>query len=217
MVDRHIAFVSATILLYCVSQMQLYNYPAEEWQAYMALVDNDLAMLEYCQELDPVASSLRDVLAQYMLIFQTTPLKPKPQGAPRRSVSPMTLLTNGPGPPPPPDDLVAMLLVIPARPKGMAQTSLDLLRLVCQPFNNATPSSPPDSARRSPSMPRDPLPGDPSKSDGFTAHVQHTLQVLDSKMPFGWQRHQTSSHYTEKATNVALTVEQEGRGWSSGR
>jgi len=199
--------------------MQLYSYPAAKWQAYLSLVKNDLAMLEYCQELDPVASSLRDILAQYMLNFQTLPTEPmRPAKRLKRSTSPIASLPNMSGPSSKPRDLLTLLLCIPARPRGMAQTSLDLLRLVCQPFNAPTPSSTPQTKaeRRSPSMLGDFLAEERETLNGFAERMEHTLRMLDGKMPFGWQRYQTSALYTGQATNLALTVAQGQRAWLMG-
>jgi hypothetical protein len=47
--------------------MQLHDYPEHEWQTYLNLVENDMELLAYCQELDPVASKLFDTLSQYLI------------------------------------------------------------------------------------------------------------------------------------------------------
>lgn len=220
LVGSYIAFVSATVLLYCICQMHLHNYPAAEWQAYFSFIENDLAMLEYCQELDPVASSLRNSVAQYMLIFQTASLIPAARPAKRqcRSATPVAMQTTNSDPPDVPKDLVSLLLTIPARPKGMAHTSRDLLTLVCRPFSNdkdragstPAPHSPPSSKTDGV------LDDSARKSSRPPSGLEDSLQGLECKLPFGWQRYQTSTQYTAKATEVALTVEQGQSEWLCG-
>ena len=179
--------------------MQLHNCPAHEWQEYLDLVDNDMEILSYCEELDPVASRLRDTLSQYLQFLRMPSPAPKRKPAPQWARS-----THGP-----PriehqsQDIVDLLLTIPVGRAGPAQTSMDLLKLVCQPFNN------------------DLGPGGSSTSNGYK--VPHVLgnvqqkapnekweyQATDAWMPFGWQQCQTSAVFTGRSTNLALTIAQQ--------
>ena len=104
-------------------------------------------------------------------------------------------------------DLVDLLLVVPAGRAGPAQTSLDLLKLVCQPFSDA------DEARCKftsgygipkvlGAVSRGSLLCDGGAGAGADADA-------DAWMPYGWQQHQSSAAFTGKATNLALTMAQQ--------
>lgn len=202
------SFVSAAILLYCTSQMQLHEYPENEWSPYLDLVENDMAMLDYCQELDPVASALRNTLSQYMQFLRM------PSSAPKRAADQPRLRTKlqpSPSTEAKGDEqarnLVDSLLTVPKGRAGPAQTSIDLLKLVCQPFSDAAgPSS--------------------STSNGY--HVPHALGKLQQQqqhkgprdifeagatwemsIPYGWQQCQSSVGFAENSSNLAVTMAQQ--------
>jgi hypothetical protein len=113
--------------------------------------------------------------------------------------------------PPHSPDIVDLLLSAPTGRAGPVQTSNDLLKLVCQPFND-------DEAADSE--------GPRSSSSGYNNRVPHLLgdirhdstttprdkwgrQASDSKMPFGWQQCHSSTTFTGKSTNLALTMAQQ--------
>jgi len=115
--------------------MQLHDYAESEWQPLLDLVDNDMEILAYCEELDPVASKLRDSLSQYMQFLRMPSRVPKPKPLPpwaRATLNSQAKQQGQDG-----QDIVDLLLTIPAGRAGPAQTSVDLLKLVCQPFNDA--------------------------------------------------------------------------------
>jgi hypothetical protein len=119
--------------------MQLHDYPESEWQPLLDLVDNDMEILAYCEELDPVASKLRDTLSQYMQFLRMPSRAPKPKPLPpwaRATLNSQAKQQGQEG-----QDIVDMLLTIPAGRAGPAQTSVDLLKLVCQPFNDGSGSN----------------------------------------------------------------------------
>jgi hypothetical protein len=201
------SFVSAAILLYCTSQMQLHEYPENEWSPFLDLVDNDMAILDYCQELDPVASTLRDTLSQYMQFLRMPSCAPKraaDQPRPRPKLQPLPS-TKAKGDKQA-QDLIDSLLTIPKGRAGPAQTSIDLLKLVCQPFSDAA----------GPSC---------STSNGF--HVPHVLgklerqqqkaprdmfeagATLEMSIPYGWQQCQSSVGFVENSRNLAVTMAQQ--------
>lgn len=193
-------FVSAAILLYCTSQMQLHDYPEHEWQPCLDLVDNDMEILAYCQELDPVAARLRDTLSQYMQFLRMPSRAPK-----RKPMSPWARAALGPqisqeeqqG-----QDIVDLLLTLPAGRAGPAQTSLDLLKLVCQPFNDdAGPGTSTANGYRVPHL----LGNFQQKSP----NGKNDLHATGTWMPFGWQQCQSSTAFTGMSTNLALTVAQQ--------
>ena len=104
-------------------------------------------------------------------------------------------------------DLVDSLLTIPKGRAGPAQTSIHLLKLVCQPFSDpAGPSS--------------------STSNGY--HVPHVLgklqqqqqqkaprdmfeagATLEMSIPYGWQQCQSSVGFVENSRNLAVTMAQQ--------
>jgi hypothetical protein len=189
--------------MYCTSQMQLHDYPEPEWQPYLNLVDNDMELLAYCQELDPVAGVLRDTLSQYMQFLRM------PSRAPKRKPQPswVRATLNPPSKNSQPDqqrqDIVDVLLTIPAGRAGPAQTSVDLLKLVCQPFNDEAGSS-----------------GSSASNGHRVPHVLGNLQqeaphkkwdypATETWVPFGWQQCQSSVAFSGRSTTLALCVAQQ--------
>lgn len=179
--------------------MQLHDYPESEWQPLLNLVDNDMEILAYCEELDPVASKLRDTLSQYMQFLRMPSLTPKPKPLPpwaRATLKPESKPQGQEG-----QDIVDMLLSIPAGRAGPAQTSVDLLKLVCQPFNDAAePIS--GSTSNKFSVPR--VLGSLQQRTP-SPHEKWDFQATDSLLPFGWQLCQTSAAFTSRSATLALT------------
>lgn len=183
--------------------MQLHDYPESEWQPLLNLVDNDMEILAYCEELDPVASKLRDTLSQYMQFLRMPSRAPKPKPLPpwaRATLNSQAKQQGQDG-----QDIVDLLLTIPAGRAGPAQTSVDLLKLVCQPFNDA--SGPNSSNSNGSSVPQ--MLGSIQQRT-LPPHGKWDFQATDSNwLPFGWQRYQTSAAFTGRATNLALTRAQQ--------
>jgi hypothetical protein len=181
--------------------MQLHNYPSHEWQEYLNLVDNDMEILAYCEELDPVASKLRDTLSQYIQFLRM------PSPAPKRRPTPRWGARTTPSPQreqqqQQSQDIVDLLLTIPAGRAGPAQTSMDLLKLVCQPFNgDVGPESSTSNGYKVPHV----LGNIRQKSP----HEKWEYQATDTWMPFGWQQCQTSAVFTRRSSNLALTTAQQ--------
>ena len=183
--------------------MQLHDYPESEWQPLLDLVDNDMEILAYCEELDPVASKLRDTLSQYMQFLRMPSRAPKPKPLPpwaRATLNSQAKQQGQEG-----QDIVDMLLTIPAGRAGPAQTSVDLLKLVCQPFNDGSGSN--SSTPNASSVPqmlgsiqqRTPPP-----------HGKWDFKATDTTwLPFGWQRCQTSAAFTGRSATLALTRAQQ--------
>lgn len=179
--------------------MQLHDYPESEWQPLLNLVDNDMEILAYCEELDPVASKLRDTLSQYMQFLRMPSRAPKPKPPPpwaRATLNSQAKQQGQEG-----QDIVDLLLTIPAGRAGPAQTSVDLLRLVCQPFNDAAgPNKSNSDAYSVPQMLGNLQQIAPSP------HGKWDWQTADTSwLPFGWQRCQTSAAFTGRSTTLALT------------
>ena len=214
---RYTAFISASILLYTISQLQIHNLPETEWRPYLILIDNDFEVLAYCQELDPVATRLRDTLSQYMQFLRVPSLAPKrkapavwapaalkppseqqqhPQGQ-RQSTTPHI------------PNIVDLLLSAPTGRAGPVHTSNDLLELVCQPFNDgeAADSEGPRSSSGYNRVPH--LLGDIRHDSTTPPREKWGRQASDSKMPFGWQQCQSSTAFTGNSTNLALTMAQQ--------
>lgn len=177
--------------------MQLHDYPEHEWQPCLNLVDNDMEILAYCQELDPVASRLRDTLSQYMQFLRMPSLAPRRKPAPQWGRA-----TSGPQREQQGQDIVDLLLTIPAGRAGPAQTSMDLLKLVCQPFNDdAGPSSLTSNGYKVPHV--------LGNLQQRAPHEKWNNQATHTWMPFGWQQCQTSAVFTGRSTNLALTIAQQ--------
>ena len=208
--------MSAAILLYSISQMQIHGQPEDEWRQYLDLVDNDMEVLAYCQELDPVATTLRDTLSQYMQFLRVPSLAPKrkaPATWTRAALEPPLDSPQQQQTPPRSLDIVDLLLSVPTGRAGPIQTSTDLLKLVCQPFNDADDGLQRHSSTTTTST---------AYSSGY--RVPHVLgiirhdstpwekwsrQATDAWMPFGWQQCQSSTAFTSKSTNLALTMTQQ--------
>lgn len=201
--------------------MQIHDQPEDEWRQYLSLVDNDMEVLAYCQELDPVATMLRDSLSQYMQFLRVPSRAPKrktptatstwaraaldlpaeTQQEQQQQAAPRTL------------DLVDLLLSAPTGRAGPIQTSTDLLRLACQPFNDA------DDSRGDHLTPA--TPGNSSNTGGYSIprvlgkirldspRDKWSRQANKAWMPFGWQQCQSSTAFTGKSTNLALTMAQQ--------
>lgn len=209
------AFVSAAILLYCISQMQLHDYPDTEWQPYLSLVDNDMDVLAYCQELDPVAGTLRDTLSQYMQFLRIPSRTQKPKAPPPWARASLNPPSQQPREGAQGQDLVDLLLAMPTGRAGPAQTSMDLLKIVCQPFNESEgeareiPSSASEGAqarsKKGYQIPK--VLGDVTSQD--LPREPWDRQCSDAWMPFGWQQCQSNAAYSCKATNLALTMAQQ--------
>lgn len=185
--------------------MQLHDYPHDEWRPYLALVDVDMKILAYCQELDPVAGILRDTLSQYVQFLRVPSSAPKRRPIPtcgRAALNPPSKqlrmdLQGG-------EDIVDLLLTIPHGRAGPVQTSLDLFKVVCQPFNDLEPP------RRSCDGYRIPhVLGDVKRDSPSPPRNMWGQQATDSWMPFGWQQCQSSTAFTGKSTNLALTMAQQ--------
>jgi hypothetical protein len=203
--------------------MQIHDAPEAEWRQHLSIVDNDMEILAYCQELDPVATKLRDTLSQYMQFLRV------PSRAPKRRAPTMWAPTalQPPSKTPQQDqaaaaphspDIVDLLLSAPIGGRaGPIQTSTDLLKLVCQPFNDDD-----DDADG------DPRSGTASTTTTAAANgyrVPHVLgsvrhdstprekwgrqATTDNRMPFGWQQCQSSTAFTGNSTNLALTIAQQ--------
>jgi hypothetical protein len=186
--------------------MQLHDYPESEWQPFLNLVDNDMEILAYCEELDPVASKLRDTLSQYMQFLRMPSRAPKPKPLPlwaRATVKSQIKPEGQEG-----QDIVDMLLTIPAGRAGPAQTSVDLLKLVCQPFNDATAAGSTNSSTSNACSVLHVL-GILQQKPPPSPHGKWDYQAADTWLPFGWQRCQTSAAFTARSTNLALTRAQQ--------
>lgn len=201
----YVAFVSVAILLYCVSQMQLHAWPEDDWRPYLDLVDNGMEVLANCQELDPVAGALRDSLSQYLQFLRL--YAPAPKKRKRDPPSNARFVHQKPSELPREEhagqDLVDLLLSVPSGRAGPVQTSMDLLKLVCQPFNDGEKPKPSPAAGY-----RIPL---------VLGSVQHDppeekkvpLQATEAWMPFGWKQRSSAVAYTRKWTNFGITLAQE--------
>lgn len=183
--------------------MQLHNYQEHEWQPYLDLVDNDMEILAYCEELDPVASRLRDILSQYMqfLRMPSRALKRKPlplwarMAQNHSSESSDESQQGGP-------DIVDLLLTIPAGRAGPAQTSLDLLALMCQPFSDDFKSnSSTSSGHRVPHV--------LGNFQRKAPHEKWDYPTTNTWAPFGWQQCQSSAAYTGRSSNLAIAIAQQ--------
>lgn len=183
--------------------MQLHDYPESEWQPLLDLVDNDMEILAYCEELDPVASKLRDTLSQYMQFLRMPSRAPKPKPLPiwaRATLNSQAKQQGQDG-----QDIVDMLLTIPAGRAGPAQTSVDLLKLVCQPFNDVSgPNSSTPNASSVPQMLGSIQQRNPPTHGKWDFHATDTTWL-----PFGWQRRQTSAAFTGRSATLALTRAQQ--------
>jgi hypothetical protein len=183
--------------------MQLHDYPESEWQPYLNLVDSDMELLAYCQELDPVASRLRDTLSQYMQFLRMPSLAPKRKPLPawaRAAVSvKSTSTSNSPSQPQSPaqntQDIVDLLLTIPSHRAGPAHTSTDLRKLVCQPFNDESGSKA--------------MPYVLENSEQAAPRDKWEYPATGTWMPLGWQQCQSSAAYIGGSTNLALTMAQQ--------
>lgn len=183
--------------------MQLHDHPESEWQPLLNLVDNDMEILAYCEELDPVASKLRDTLSQYMQFLRMPSRAPKPKPLPpwaRAALKSQEKQQSQDS-----QDIVDLLLTIPAGRAGPAQTSVDLLKLVCQPFNDAAgPNSSTSNAYSVPQM----LGNFQQRTPPPTGKWDH--RATDTTwLPFGWQQCQTSAAFTARSTNLALKMSQQ--------
>jgi hypothetical protein len=185
-----------------------------------------MEVLAYCQELDPVATKLRDTLSQYMQFLRV------PSRAPKRR-APATWARAALQPPsktpqqdqataaPQSPDIVDLLLSAPIGGRaGPIQTSTDLLKLVCQPFNDDDADGGPRSSTSSISTTTAAANGN---SSGYrvphvlgsvrhdsTAHEKWGRQATtNNRMPFGWQQCQSSTAFTGQSTNLALTMAQQ--------
>ena len=187
--------------------MQLHDYPESEWQPYLIFVDNDMEILAYCEELDPVASKLRDTLSQYMQFLRMPSRAPKPSPlAPwaRATLKPQAKPQGQEGQ----QDLVDVLLTIPVGRAGPAQTSVDLLKIVSQPFNDAAAGPTSGSTPRAHSVPH--IMGSLQQNAPLTPRGKWEYQAADAaRLPFGWQHCQTSAAFIGRATNLALTGAQQ--------
>jgi hypothetical protein len=189
--------------MYCTSQMQLHDYPEAEWQPLLNLVDNDMEILAYCEELDPVASKLRDTLSQYMQFLRM------PSRAPKRKPHPswVRATLNPPSKTSRPEqqrqDIADVLLTIPAGRAGPAQTSMDLLKLVCQPFNDESASngSSASNGHRVPHV----LGNLPQEAP----HKKWDYPATETWVPFGWQQCQSSATFSGRSTTLALCMAQQ--------
>lgn len=184
--------------------MQLHDYPESEWQPLLNLVDNDMEILAYCEELDPVASKLRDTLSQYMQFLRMPSRAPKPKPLPpwaRAALKSQEKEQSQDS-----QDIVDLLLTIPAGRAGPAQTSVDLLKLVCQPFNDAAgqPNSSTSNAYSVPQMLGNLQQRTPPPTGKWDHRATDTIWL-----PFGWQQCQTSAAFTARSTNLALKMSQQ--------
>lgn len=170
---------------------------------YLNLVDNDMEILGYCQELDPVASTLRDTLSQYMQFLRMPSYAAKRKAQPawaRSTIRPtQPELTKEEQRA---QDLVDLLLTIPEGRAGPAQTSIDLLKLVCQPFNDeAGPSSSTSNGYEVPHV--------LGNLQQKPAHEKWETRVTETWMPYGWQQCQSSAAFASRSSNLALTAAQQ--------
>lgn len=191
--------------------MQLHDYPESEWQPYLDLVDNDMEILAYCQELDPVASTLRDTLSQYMQFLRVpSRAPPKRKSTPSWARVAIKAQTEAAREEPRIQDLVDLLLTIPQGRAGPAQTSLDLLKLVCQPFNDGVAAGPGHSTATKGYEVPDVL-GKLQQKAAATPRDKWSscATAAGAWMPFGWQQCQSSVVFSGKSTNLALTMAQE--------
>jgi hypothetical protein len=202
--------------------MQIHNQPENEWRQYLSLVDNDMEVLAYCQELDPVATTLRDTLSQYMQFLRVPSIAPRPK-APATWARAALKSPSDSRPkqqqqaPPRSLDLVDLLLSVPTGRAGPIQTSTDLLKLVCQPFNDA------DEDPRRPSPATASSTASTAYSGGYRVprvlgNIGHDSTPRETWgrqgssiawMPFGWQQCQSSVAFTGMSTNLALTMAQQ--------
>jgi hypothetical protein len=208
--------------------MQLHAAPEPEWRPYLSLVDNDMEVLAYCQELDPVATTLRDTLSQYMQFLRVPSLAPKrkapatwaraaalePPSSEQHPKEQQQATNQSP-------DLVDLLLSAPTGRAGPIQTSTDLLKLVCQPFNDDVGDDP-RSSRSSTAASTAANGGRSGSTRGYrvprvlgdirhdsTPRERWGRQATDAWMPFGWQQCQSSTAFTGKSTNLALSMAQQ--------
>jgi hypothetical protein len=112
--------------------------------------------------------------------------------------------------PPHSPDIVDLLLSAPTGRAGPVQTSNDLLKLVCQPFNDDADNEGPRSSSSSGYNNRVPhLLGDIRHDSTTPPREKWGRQASDNKMPFGWQQCQSSTAFTGRSTNLALTMAQQ--------
>jgi hypothetical protein len=104
-------------------------------------------------------------------------------------------------------DIVDLLLSTPTGRAGPIQTSNDLLKLVCQPFNDDADNEPP----RSSGYNRVPHVLGKIKHDPTPPRGNWVRQASDNNtgMPFGWQQCRSSTAFTGKSTTLALTMAQQ--------
>lgn len=197
--------------------MQIHGQPEDQWRQYLSLVDNNMEVLAYCQELDPVAIILRDTLSQYMQFLRVPSLAPKrkaPATWARAALKPPLDLPQHQRTPPHSLDIVDLLLSVPTGRAGPMQTSTDLLKLACQPFNDADV----DALRHSSTTTPTTAYNSGYKVPHVLGNIRHDStprekwgrQATDNAwMPFGWQQCQSSAAFTGKSTNLALTMSQQ--------
>jgi hypothetical protein len=197
--------------------MQIHNAPEAEWRQYLSLVDNDMEVLAYCQELDPVATKLRDTLSQYMQFLRVPSRAPKrraPATWARAALQPpsKTPQQDQAAPAPHSPDIVDLLLSAPIGGRaGPIQTSTDLLKLVCQPFNDDDADGGPRSSTSSTATNgyRVPHVLGSVRHDSTPREKWGRQATTDSRMPFGWQQCHSSTAFTGNSTNLALTMAQQ--------
>jgi hypothetical protein len=204
--------------------MQIHNAPEAAWRQHLSIVDNDMEVLAYCQELDPVAARLRDTLSQYMQFLRVPSRAPKrkaPAMWARAALQPpsKTPLQDQEAAPHSPD-IVDLLLSAPAGRAGPIQTSTDLLKLVCQPFNDDDDAT--DDDPRNGTFSSTTAAAANGSSSGYrvphvlgsvrhdsTARDKWGRQATAAWMPFGWQQCQSSTAFTGTSTTLALTMAQQ--------
>lgn len=188
--------------MYCTSQMQLHDYQEHEWQSYLDFVDNDMAILAYCEALDPVASKLRDILSQYMQFLRMPSRAPKRKPLPSWTRVALSREPERPQEDQQGPDIVDLLLTIPAGRAGPAQTSLDLLALMCQPFSDDAKSGSSTSYEHR-------VPHVLGSFQQKAPHEKWDYPTTNTWAPFGWQQCQSSAAYTGRSSNLALTQAQQ--------
>lgn len=201
---RYITFVSAAVLIYSISQMQLHGYADHEWQTNLSLVENDMEVLAYCQELDPVACALRNSLSQYVqfLCIYSRPLNPATKSSwthPNVASTSKLPREDSQG-----RDFVDLLLFVPSGRTGPAQTSFDLLELMSLPLSDVDEQR---DARAG--VPRDSdIPQFLESRSEEQSCGRSDYRSMSKWAMSGWQLQQSSTSFTSRASNLALTMAQ---------
>ncbi|KAM5358925.1 hypothetical protein ACJZ2D_014875 [Fusarium nematophilum] len=113
------SYTSCVVLLHCVAQKQVHDFPPSTWQDDLAQARVCLDVISFCSTLDSVARKFRDCVL---------PIHDKLASYNRPTASKSTLQSS--------PSLVYMLRVPTAADTDRVSLSLKLLMILCQPFSN---------------------------------------------------------------------------------